>query len=87
CFKPQIAHQYWNAIQSQDLSQACSVIRDYDMPYFDFVRKLPGWTCAGTHGALELFGITKRWRRKPYYSLSDEEMEKLRNFFKEKGLL
>lgn len=87
CFKPQIAHQYWNAIQSQNLSQARNVIRDYDMPYFDFVRKLPGWTSAGTHGALELFGITKRWRRKPYYSLSDEEMEKLGDFFREKGLL
>ena len=29
----------------------------------------------------------KRWRRNPYYSLNDEEMEKLADFYKSLGLL
>jgi len=33
------------------------------------------------HGAQEVFGIAKRWRRPPYASLTDEEMERLRGFF------
>ena len=28
-----------------------------------------------------MFGISGRWRRAPYASLSDEEMERLRGFF------
>ena len=57
------------------------------MPYFDFVIQLTGGFDAGIHGALELFGIAQRWRRKPYYTLNDEEMERLAGFFKQKSLL
>jgi len=57
------------------------------MPYFDFVRALPGGGDAGFHGTLELFGVAERWRRKPYYTLNDEEMERLKGFFKSQGLL
>jgi hypothetical protein len=32
------------------------------------------------HGAQEIFGIAGRWRRGPYHSLSDAEMEQLRGF-------
>ncbi len=86
-FKPEIAHSYWKAIESNDLLKAREIISNYDMPFFDFISSLQGWFDAGIHGALELFGIAKRWRRKPYYSLNDEEMEKLADFFKRKSLL
>lgn len=36
---------------------------------------------------LELFGVNGRWRRKPYYSLDDGEMEQLADFFKGLKLL
>jgi hypothetical protein len=32
---------------------------------------------AAMHGAMELLGLCGRWRRKPYYSLSDAEMDRL----------
>jgi len=86
-FKPQITHRYWQAIRSRDLDRAAEVIRDYDIPFFDFIMALPGGFNAGVHGTLELFGITKRWRRSPYYNLNGEEMERLADFFKNKGLL
>ena len=74
-------------IQSNDLIKARNIIRDYDFPYFNFIATLQGGFDAGMHGVYELFGIAKRWRRKPYYSLNDEEMERLAGFMRQKGLL
>ena len=86
-FKPSVTHKYWKAIQANDLKAAVNVIKEYDDPYFDFVFELPGGYDAGMHGAMELFGVASRWRRKPYYSLNDEEMERLADFFRKKSLL
>lgn len=86
-FRPQIAHDYWEAVESENRDDALRIIRDYDIPLFDFLHALPGGFDAGIHGALELCGIAKRWRRKPYYSLDDAEMEGLAAFLKERGIL
>ncbi len=48
---------------------------------------LPGGFDAGIHGALELFGIAKRWRRATYYDLNETEMESLAGFFQDHRLL
>ena len=86
-FKPEVAQRYWKAIEAKDMQDARAVIREIDMPYFDQLMKLPsGWN-AGMHGTLELFGMAKRWRRKPYTNLSDGEMEDLAEFFSGLGLL
>lgn len=76
-FRPEIAHRYWAAIRADDMVAARSVIRDHDMPYFDYAIGATGGFDAVFHGALELAGVCGRWRRPPYYSLSDEEMERL----------
>ena len=86
-FMPSVTHEYWQAVQRQDWSKASQVIRDYDSPLFDYLGGLPGGFDAGVHAALELFGIAERWRRKPYYSLSDEEMEGFSGFLKSRGWL
>jgi 4-hydroxy-tetrahydrodipicolinate synthase len=86
-FKPRVAQDYWTAAQTGDWSRARDIISTYDMPYFDFVIGLPGGFDAGIHGVLELFGIAQRWRRKPYHTLNDEEMERLADFFRRKSLL
>ena len=85
--KPRVAHDYWKAVQTENLAEAKNIIARYDMPFFDFTSGLVGGYDAGIHGALELFGVAKRWRRKPHYSLNDDEMERLAEFFKEKSLL
>ncbi len=85
--KPEIAHDYWGAVQAKNLETIQRIIQDYDMPFFDTIMKLTGGWNAGVHGAMEVFGVAKRWRRKPYYSLNDEEMEGLAGFFREKGML
>lgn len=80
-FAPQITQTYWQAAQTEDWATAAGVIRDYDMPYFDFVLNMVGGFDAGLHGTFELFGLAQRWRRPPYHSLSDEQMERLSQLF------
>jgi len=86
-FKPEVAHSYWKAIEANALRKAREIIANYDIPFFDFIGSLQGGFDAGIYGTLELFGIAKRWRRKPYYSLKDEEMEKLADFLKRLSVL
>ncbi len=86
-FKPEIAWRYWNAIQAGDLDAAVEVIHDYDMPLFDYIIGVEGSFDAAMHGIGELYGTTKRYRRPPYHSLTDAQMEKLAEFLKSKGLL
>ncbi|MCB0115523.1 MAG: dihydrodipicolinate synthase family protein [Caldilineaceae bacterium] len=86
-FAPQIAQRYWQAIQREDRAAAVAVIQEFDMPFFDQIIPLPGGFDAGIHATLEIFGLAQRWRRKPYHSLGDVDVERLRLFFREKGLV
>ena len=86
-FKPEIAHKYWNAYISGDMKSAVRIIEEVDMPFFDYISKSKGGFDAAMHGVLELYGLAGRWRPHPYYSLNDEEMERLAEFLKSKALL
>ena len=85
--KPAISHAYWQAIKTDNQPEIRRIIRDYDNPYFDLVMGLPGGFNAGIQAALELKGIAQRWRRKPYHSLTDAEMEGLSEGMKKLGIL
>ncbi len=76
-FAPHITNVYCQAVQAEDWEGAGRVIREYDMPFFEAILDMPGGFDAALHGIYELFGISQRWRRPPYHSLSDEEMERL----------
>jgi dihydrodipicolinate synthase/N-acetylneuraminate lyase len=80
-FIPEIAQAYWRTIETGDLQASTRIIRDYGNPWIDFSDTLGGGFDAMYHGAQEVFGIAGRWRRPPYASLTDEEMERLRDFF------
>jgi 4-hydroxy-tetrahydrodipicolinate synthase len=80
-FIPEIAHAYWRTIEAGDLAASARIIRDYDYLWFDFSETLGGGFDAMYHGAQEVFGIAGRWRRPPYQSLTDAEMERLQGFF------
>ena len=86
-FRPELTHRYWQAVEAHDLPTMRRIVRDYDLPVFDYLETVTGGWNAGLHGALEVFRIAQRWRRPPYYSLDDEEMEKLSAFFADKGML
>jgi len=79
-FKPIIAHKYWKHISSGDIEKAVEIIEAHDIPYIDFAEKSGVDFDAQIHASMELFGIAKRWRRRPYYNLNNEQMEKLKDF-------
>ncbi len=86
-FKPEIAWRYWDAIEAGKLKEARAVLRDYEFPLFTFLATLEGGPDAGVHGLLEIYGIAKRFRRPPYHSLTDKEMQALTEFLRDKRLL
>jgi 4-hydroxy-tetrahydrodipicolinate synthase len=86
-FQPDVTRRYWSAISKNDRAATQAVIRDIDNPFIEHIVTYPGGFDAAIHGTLELFGLAGRWRRKPYYSLSDAEMERLRAFYLGIGLL
>lgn len=87
-FKSDIDRQYWKAIKSLDFNQAASLINQFEFPLvFDLPQQLNTGPDALIHASLEIFGIAKRWRREPYSSLNDEQMEILTDFYKKNSLL
>ncbi len=80
-FAPQITQTYWQAVQTEDWAEAARIIREYDMPYFDYVLSVKGGFDAALHGTFEHFGLSQRWRRPPYHSLTDAQMEQLSQLF------
>ncbi len=86
-FYPAVTHRYWSAVEAKDWGAAAKVIEEDDWPFFSYISGLQGGFDAGMHGILELYGVAGRWRRTPYYSLDDEEMENLKAFCQSHGWL
>lgn len=86
-FNPEIARRYWRAIQANRMDEAMIYVTDYDMPVMDYLIGLEGSFDAGMHGMLEIVGLGKRYRRAPYHTLTDSQMEKLRGFLKSKPFI
>jgi dihydrodipicolinate synthase/N-acetylneuraminate lyase len=72
-----VTARYCESIQDANYSAAARIISEQDGPFFDYVTRQTGNFDACIHGMLELNGLAPRYRRKPYYTLDDEEMEKL----------
>ena len=86
-FMPRVTHAYWQAIDANDVAGAVRIIAEYDIPYFDFAATFPDEYDSALHGVLELFGVAQRWRRPPFHSLSDAQMQRLRAFFEDRRWL
>jgi dihydrodipicolinate synthase/N-acetylneuraminate lyase len=86
-YKPEITRRYWTAIQAGDHAQAARVVREADMPFFEVLMRCKGGFDAAMHALGELTGIYGRWRRAPYYDLSDAEMEELADTLRRIGVL
>jgi len=85
-FQPRVTAVYWAAVQDGNARRARQIIRSVEDPWLKFISGLPGGFDAGIHGMLEIYGLAKRWRRPPYYSLSDQELERLRRVLDQLGL-
>ena len=80
-FMPEIPHAYWRTIEANDLAAAATIVKAYDHPWFDLAAALDGSFDALYHASQEVFGIAGRWRRPPYHSLTDAQMDQVRAFY------
>ena len=86
-YRPDIAQRYWTAMTTGDLGTAREIVKTIDQPFFEHIMSYTGGFDACMHALAEIRGLAGRWRRKPYHSLTDEEMERLRGFLAERQLL
>lgn len=86
-YKPEVAHRYWRAMAAGDYVTGAAIVRDVDMPMFDVLMGCPGSFDAGMHAWSELSGIHPRWRRSPYYNMTDAEVEAFGQSMDKLGLL
>lgn len=85
-FRPDLATAYWDAVQSDDDTRMRELIDTADVPLFRMLAGFPGGFDAALHGWCELAGIAGRWRRGPYHSLTDTELDGLAQALDELGL-
>ncbi len=79
-FAPQIAMQFWGAVEKGDLNQARKIILQYDLPLFERFSH-PFW-----RATLEYFGVAKRYMRPPERSFTDQQIQELKSFYDSMGL-
>ena len=84
---PQISGRFWSAYTGGNMREAISLVERYDIALFaEFIAKNGMDFSAVIQGMYETAGVGSRWRRFPYSSLNDEQMDKLKSFVSERGL-
>ncbi len=82
-FRPAVAHAYWREIASGNVRAAAAIVERIDRPFFARIAGLAGGFDAALHGIAEICGLAGRWRRPPFASLGDAELEELEQFLRE----
>ena len=86
-YKPDIAWQYFNAVQNRDFNTAWSVVREIETPLRRLIATFEGGFNTVVHGMAELYGINGRYLPPPYHTMTDQQMEKLADSLKNMNLL
>jgi 4-hydroxy-tetrahydrodipicolinate synthase len=84
-FAPDISMQIWKATQEHRLEDAQQLVNKYEKPFAEHWNKLGGhpfW-----RATLEHFGIASRWMRPPRESLTDAQMQVVKTFYDQLGLM
>jgi 4-hydroxy-tetrahydrodipicolinate synthase len=84
-FAPDISMQIWTATKGNRLEEAQQLIDKYEKPFFEQWGKLGGQ--AFWRATLEHFGIASRWMRPPRESLTDAQMQEVKTFYDQLGLM
>ena len=78
---------FWQAYTSGNMNEAIALVEKYDIALFaDLIGKNGMDFSAAIQGMYETAGVGSRWRRFPYSSLTDAQMEKLKAFLQEREL-
>ena len=79
-FDVDIENNYWNAFKSGNYEKAARHIAEVEIPFLQLTEKLNVNFDALLHACFEIKGLAQRWRRSPYSSVSDEQMELIKSF-------
>lgn len=81
-----ISSRFWAAYHNGDMKAAVELVERYDSAFFDMVNENGMHFSAAIQGMYEIAGLGQRWRRAPYSSLTDTQMQILYQFLAERGL-
>lgn len=79
-FAPEVAMNFWSAVQSNDLKKAGEVVLKYDVPFFQ------KWSHPFWRATLEHFGLASRYLRPPERGFTEAQMADVRSFYEGLGL-
>jgi dihydrodipicolinate synthase/N-acetylneuraminate lyase len=79
-FAPDKPMLFWDAVRKGDLKQAVTITKKYDYPFISRFTH-PFW-----HATLEYFGVAKRFMRKPFETLPENELAGVKAFFDGQGI-
>ena len=86
CF-PHVEKPFWQAVQEGRLLDAAKIPETYETPFFRWVAAHGINFDAGIRGMMEIAGLCNRFARIPYSTMTDEQMDGLRGFLTEKGII
>lgn len=87
CFIPKLAQDYARAIDQGDQAGIQRIVAGIEQPLFELSSAYPGGLQAVWRALAEMRGIASRYLRTPHLSLSDADMERLRQELKPLGLI
>jgi 4-hydroxy-tetrahydrodipicolinate synthase len=79
-FAPDKPMQFWEAIRGGKLQQAVAIMKKYNYPFISRFSH-PFW-----HATLEYFGVAKRFLRKPFETMPENQLADVKAFFDEQGI-
>jgi len=85
-FYPKYCHEYWDLYTKNDILGCGRWIIEKENPYVDMLDANGLNFDAACHGMMELAGICGRYRRSPYSSMTDAQMEILSDYAKKAGM-
>ena len=86
CF-PEVEKPFWQAVREGRLLDAAKIPEKYEIPFFKWCAANGAHFDAGIRGMMEIAGQTTRYARMPYSHLTDAQMDSLRGFLQEKGVI
>jgi 4-hydroxy-tetrahydrodipicolinate synthase len=79
-FAPDKPMLFWEAIRSDNLKQAVAITKKYDHPFISRFTH-PFW-----RATLEYFGVAKRFMRKPFETMPENQLADVKAFFDGQGI-